>query len=102
RLLRPALIDAPFKHHSALRLDVRIGRPPMRMKIGFVWAEPRMRTATQLLFSTRTSNVTSRMTPSAVMPLAGDRPSPRLQSLACHADGERRRHGHCSCNASTK
>jgi hypothetical protein len=47
------------RHHSALRRDARIGRPPTTTKNGLVWAQPRMRNATQLLRAIGTASRTS-------------------------------------------
>src|ERR1035437_5936889 len=46
-------LSTPCRHHSALLLEARIGLSPTSTKIGFVCEEARMRSATQLLLSTR-------------------------------------------------
>src|ERR1035437_5936890 len=58
-------LSTPCRHHAALLLEARVGLSPTSTKIGFVCEEARMRSATQLLLSTRTSKETPRNCPSA-------------------------------------
>src|SRR5688500_10059834 len=59
--------STPFKHHSMLLREERIGWSPTTTKIGFVWDDGRIRNVTHLLCSHAASNETSCIEPSALI-----------------------------------